>query len=72
MAESRHRDRRWRIVLGDRGTTTEQELDAYCRERLAAYKIPRAFAFVAELPKNPAGKVLERVLREQDAAARKP
>ena len=55
------------IILRDGGKATEQELDVYCRERLAAYKVPRAFSFVAELPKNPAGKVLKRLLREQEA-----
>jgi long-chain acyl-CoA synthetase len=37
----------------------EQELIAYCRERLAAYKCPRIFQFRAELPKNTLGKVLK-------------
>jgi long-chain acyl-CoA synthetase len=56
------------IILRDGGRATEEELLAYCRGRLAAYKVPRAVAFVAELPKNPAGKVLKRLLREQEAA----
>ncbi|HLC42116.1 MAG TPA: long-chain fatty acid--CoA ligase [Methylomirabilota bacterium] len=55
------------IVLRDGGTLTEQELDAYCRGRLAAYKVPRAVAFLDQLPKSPAGKILKRVLREQEA-----
>ena len=37
----------------------EQELVAYCRERLAAYKCPRVFQFRSELPKNTLGKVLK-------------
>jgi long-chain acyl-CoA synthetase len=57
------------IVLRDGAKTTEQELDAYCRGRLATYKVPRAFTFVDQLPKTAAGKVLKRVLREQHAAA---
>ncbi|OGK91885.1 MAG: long-chain fatty acid--CoA ligase [Candidatus Rokubacteria bacterium RBG_16_73_20] len=60
------------VVLGEGAPTTAEALDAYCRERLAAYKVPRAFAFVAELPKNPAGKVLKRLLREREAAAPRP
>jgi len=59
------------VVLRDGGQTTEQELDTYCRGRLAAYKVPRVFAFVDQLPKNAAGKVLKRLLREQEAAAPK-
>jgi len=34
------------------------ELIALCRERLAAYKIPREFMFVATLPTTPSGKVV--------------
>lgn len=36
----------------------------FCRSRLGGYKIPRRYEFVAELPRNPSGKVLKRVLRE--------
>ena len=39
------------------------ELDEWCRERLTAYKIPRAFEFRDELPKTNVGKVLRRALR---------
>jgi long-chain acyl-CoA synthetase len=59
------------IVLRDGAGITEPELDAYCRGRLAAYKVPRAFAFVDQLPKNAAGKVLKRVLREQEGPTRR-
>jgi HIP---CoA ligase len=37
----------------------------YCRERLANFKVPRQVEFRAELPRNPAGKVLKRQLREE-------
>ncbi len=59
------------IILRDRARIPEQELETYCRGQLAAYKVPRAFAFVDQLPKNAAGKVLKRVLREQEVAASK-
>jgi long-chain acyl-CoA synthetase len=39
------------------------ELIAFCRERMAAYKYPRLVEFVDELPKTASGKVLRRVLR---------
>ena len=42
---------------------SEEELIAYCRERMAAYKYPRQVAFIDEIPKNAAGKVLRRELR---------
>jgi len=42
------------------------ELIAYCRERMAAYKYPRQIEFVDELPKTASGKVLRRELRDRD------
>ena len=41
------------------------EVLAFCRERLANYKVPRQVAFRDGLPRNPAGKVLKRLLREE-------
>ena len=46
-------------------TLTAQELDAFCRERLAAYKVPKQYEFRTELPKTMIGKVLRRALREE-------
>jgi acyl-CoA synthetase (AMP-forming)/AMP-acid ligase II len=43
---------------------TEDEVIAWCRGRLAGYKCPRSVDLVDELPRNAAGKVLKRVLRE--------
>ena len=43
------------------------ELRAWCRERLAGYKCPRAITFATELPLSAAGKVLKNVLRERVA-----
>jgi acyl-coenzyme A synthetase/AMP-(fatty) acid ligase len=40
------------------------ELERFCAQRIAAYKVPRWFVFVAELPKNRTGKVLKRQLKE--------
>jgi long-chain acyl-CoA synthetase len=42
---------------------TEDELLAWCKEQLAAYKYPRAIEFRAELPTGPTGKILKRELR---------
>jgi len=41
-----------------------EEVIAYCRERLAAYKYPREVRFLAELPKGPSGKILKSALRD--------
>ena len=42
---------------------TPEELIAWCKERLAAYKYPREVRIVAELPKGPTGKILKKELR---------
>ena len=63
-------DERWgeslrAVVEPRRGTSlTAESLQAWCRERLADYKTPRSVDLVAELPRDPNGKVLKRQLRE--------
>jgi long-chain acyl-CoA synthetase len=49
-------------------SVTEQELIAFCKERMAAYKYPRSIEFVDELPKTVTGKILRRNLRAQPTA----
>jgi long-chain acyl-CoA synthetase len=46
----------------------EQELDSLCLEQIARFKRPRAYRFIAELPKNNYGKVLKTELRKVAAA----
>lgn len=46
---------------------TTAELTAHCRARLANYKVPKFFEFREELPKSLIGKVLRRILREEEA-----
>ncbi|HEV2017871.1 MAG TPA: AMP-binding protein [Gemmatimonadaceae bacterium] len=55
------------IVLRPGQRATGAEIKAFCRERLAPYKVPAKYEFVAELPKTQIGKVLYRVLRQQAA-----
>jgi long-chain acyl-CoA synthetase len=50
---------------------SEEELIAYCRERLAPYKVPRYLEFRDELPKSNIGKILRRVLKEEAEAGKK-
>ncbi|MFP5307070.1 MAG: AMP-binding enzyme, partial [Gammaproteobacteria bacterium] len=45
------------------------ELKRFTRERLSQHEFPRHVAFVAELPKTPAGKVNRKILRDREAAA---
>jgi acyl-CoA synthetase (AMP-forming)/AMP-acid ligase II len=52
------------VLVLRRGKTLEaDELIAYCRTKLAGYKIPRRIEFAEELPRNPGGKVLKKDLR---------
>jgi long-chain acyl-CoA synthetase len=53
------------VVLKDDARCGESELNAFLRERLTAYKIPRSIEFRTELPTSGAGKLLRRALREQ-------
>ena len=54
-----------RRLVESGGDVNEDELAAYCQERLASFKRPRSVVFVEELPRNVMGKVLKRDLREQ-------
>ncbi len=56
---------RLHAVIEARAPVTDAELDAWCRARLADYKVPPSWALVAELPRHPNGKVLKRLLRER-------
>lgn len=51
------------ISFKDNASAPEDEIIAFCKERLAAYKYPRIVEVVAELPKTVTGKVLRRELR---------
>ncbi|HKY90516.1 MAG TPA: AMP-binding protein [Nevskiaceae bacterium] len=56
------------IVSGRSGSDTfADELKTFTRERLSQHEFPRHVAFVAELPKTPAGKVNRKVLRDREA-----
>jgi long-chain acyl-CoA synthetase len=52
------------VVLKTGETATEQEIISFCREHLAAYKVPRGVYFVPDLPKTSSGKVMRRKLSE--------
>jgi long-chain acyl-CoA synthetase len=52
------------LVSGE--TATEEEIIEFCRERLTGYKRPRTVEFKDELPTSVIGKVLRRVLREEE------
>jgi long-chain acyl-CoA synthetase len=52
------------IVKKD-SSLTEDELLAFCRERLTGYKLPRTIEFRKELPKTNVGKILRRMLKDE-------
>jgi fatty-acyl-CoA synthase len=52
------------IVLRTGAALTETEVIDYCRKELADFKRPRKVTFMAELPRNPTGKILKRELRQ--------
>ena len=56
------------VILRPGMTATEAELRAYCKEKLTPYKVPSHFEFVTDLPKTLVGKVLRRMLRQQELA----
>jgi long-chain acyl-CoA synthetase len=52
------------IVLKNGAKTTPDEIVSFCREHLAAYKVPRHIEFRTSLPKSGVGKYLRRELRD--------
>jgi len=56
------------VVKRSGASTTEEEVLAFCKERLAAYKTPKAVEFREELPKSAVGKLLRRVLVDEERA----
>jgi long-chain acyl-CoA synthetase len=59
------------IVLKPGVTATEEEIITFCREKLAAYKVPRRVEFRDSLPKSVIGKVLRKILRAEEEARQK-
>jgi len=57
------------IVLKEGESATEEELKAFCKEKLAPYKVPTHYEFRNELPKTTVGKILRRELVRQHKEA---
>jgi long-chain acyl-CoA synthetase len=63
----------WAAVVPSRDTEIDvAALDKHCRSQLAAYKVPRRFVVVDELPRSSVGKILRRELRARYAAESSP
>jgi long-chain acyl-CoA synthetase len=52
------------VTLRSGAKTTVEELDAHCKERLAAFKYPRQITILKSLPKGPTGKIIKSRLRK--------
>lgn len=53
------------VVLKPGETATEEEIIEYCKANAADYKKPRSVDFVDDLPRNPSGKILKRIIRKE-------
>jgi long-chain acyl-CoA synthetase len=60
------------VVLKSGAAAMEEEIIAFCKERLAPFKVPKVVEFTKDLPKSLVGKVLRRELRERELARSKP
>ncbi len=58
------------VVLKKDGKASQEELIAFCKERMARYKAPKSVELVESLPKNPQGKINRRVLKEMYGGTR--
>ncbi|WP_232695699.1 AMP-binding protein [Brevibacillus daliensis] len=54
------------VVMKEGHKMNEEELDQFCRTKLASYKVPRKYEFREELPKTMVGKVLRRQLQDEE------
>jgi len=53
-----------------KGKVSESDIVEFCRQQLAKFKVPKEIEFLDELPKNPVGKILRRVLKERELQKR--
>lgn len=59
------------VVLKEGSQASAEEIQNFCREKLTAYKVPKYIEFRKELPKTLVGKVLRRVLQEEEQSKSK-
>lgn len=59
------------IKLNDGVTATDKEFRQFCHEKIAMYKNPKYFEFRDSLPKTPTGKVMKKVLKEEEFERRR-
>jgi long-chain acyl-CoA synthetase len=54
------------VVLKEGESATEEEIISFCKEKLAVYKVPKIIEFRQELPKSAVGKILRKILRDEE------
>ena len=54
------------MVKKEGSSLTEENLIAHCSDKLAPYKVPKLVEFRGELPKSAVGKLLKRVLADEE------
>ena len=54
------------VIVKKDESLTEDEIKVYCKEKLTNYKCPKHIGFSDELPKSNVGKILRRIIKEQD------
>jgi long-chain acyl-CoA synthetase len=59
------------VVLKEGQTATAEEIIAFCKQKLAAYKVPKLVEFVPSLPKSAVGKILRKELRQMELDKKK-
>jgi long-chain acyl-CoA synthetase len=59
------------IVLKPGEKCTEEEIIKFCKEKLAPYKVPKLIEFRDSIPKSAVGKILRKILREEEEAKAK-
>jgi long-chain acyl-CoA synthetase len=60
------------VVLKAGAAASAEEIIAFCKDKLAPFKVPKQVAFEKELPKTMVGKVLRRELKERERATAQP
>jgi long-chain acyl-CoA synthetase len=56
------------VVLQPGETASAEDIIDFCKEKLAIYKVPKLVEFRDELPKSAAGKILRKILRDEELA----
>jgi long-chain acyl-CoA synthetase len=59
------------VTLKQDQTCTDKEIINFCKEKLAPYKVPRLVEFRPEIPKSAVGKILRKILRDEEIAKQK-